>query len=68
MLISIREVKKYADENDLVIDMLLTQYQQNEHRKMRQQLEINENKQPSRKPTKRKATTAITEFHNTTKE
>lgn len=66
-LISINEIQKYLNENQLVIDLLLTQYQQAEYRKMKKQIEINDNKS-IRKPTKRKAGTAITELQNSTTE
>lgn len=68
VLISLRDIDKYVDENNIIIDMLLTQYQQNECQKMKKQLgELNENKS-IRKPTKRKASTTMTELHNITKE
>jgi hypothetical protein len=67
VLISIPEVRKYANENDLVIDILLTQYQQNEYEKLKKKIEITENK-PRRKPTKRKTSATMTEVHNITTE
>jgi hypothetical protein len=65
LLISINHIHKYVNQNELVIDGSLTQYQQTEYRKLREQLQIIEN-QPIRKPTKRKASTAMTELNNTT--
>ncbi|CAF1239947.1 unnamed protein product [Rotaria sp. Silwood1] len=67
LLVKINEIHKYVAENDLVINMLLTQYQQVEHQKIRKQIERTENK-PNRKQTKRKASIAMTELQNTTKE
>lgn len=62
LLISISEVQKYVEQNGIIIDMSLTQYQQNEYRKLKKQLESLD-KQPMRKPTKRKATSIIMEHH-----
>ncbi len=62
-LISINDIQKYLNENQLIIDLSLTQYQQEEYRKMKKQMETTENKS-IRKPTKRKAGTGITELHN----
>jgi hypothetical protein len=67
LLISINEIQKYVNENDIIIDTLLKQYQQAEYQKIRKQIEINENKS-IKKSTKRKASTAMTELHNTTAE
>jgi thiol:disulfide interchange protein len=67
LLISTSEIQKYVNENELVIEMLLTQHQQAEYRKIRKEIEINENKSIKRS-TKRKASAAMTELHNTTAE
>jgi len=67
LLISINEIQKYVNENNIIIDTLLKQYQQAEYQKIRKQIEINENKS-IKKSTKRKASTAMTELHNTTAE
>jgi len=66
-LISINEINQYVKENELVIDVLLIQYQQNEYQKLKEIIKIAEDK-PIRKPTKRKANTAMTELRNTTQE
>ena len=63
LLLNINELRKYVNENDFTIDQSLTQYQQTEYRKLRKQLEAMENKS-TKKPTKRKATTTMTELHN----
>jgi hypothetical protein len=66
LLLNINEVQKYLNENDLaIIDMLLTEYQQTEYKKMRKQIKTTENIS-SRKPTKRKASSTMTELQNTT--
>jgi hypothetical protein len=64
LLIRINDIYKYLNENDLGIDMLLTQYQQVEYQKLRKQTETIEN-QPIRKPTKRKSSSTMTELQNT---
>ncbi len=66
-LISINEIRKYVKENDLVIDLLLTQYQQGEYRKLKKQIESNENKS-IKKPIKHKTNTPMNERHNSTTE
>ncbi len=66
-LISTHDIHKYLKENELVTDLLLTQYQQAEYQKMRKQINGTETK-PIRKPTKRKAGTTMTEIHNSTTE
>lgn len=63
LLLNINELRKYVNENAFTIDQSLTQYQQTEYRKLRKQLEAMENKS-TKKPTKRKATTTMTELHN----
>lgn len=63
LLLNIDEIRKYVNENDLTIDQSLIEYQQTEYRKLRKQLEAKENK-PTKKSTKRKATTTMTELHN----
>ncbi|CAF0939773.1 unnamed protein product [Rotaria sordida] len=63
LLVNINEISKYVAKNDLVIDMLLTQYQQIEYQKLKNQIERIENKQ-KRKPIKRKANIAMTELQN----
>ncbi|CAF2554196.1 unnamed protein product [Rotaria sp. Silwood2] len=65
LLVNINEIHKYVVENDLVIDMFLTQYQQIEYQKLRKQIERTENKS-KRKRIKRKASTAMVEVQNTT--
>jgi len=67
LIISTSELQKYVNENELVIEMLLTQHQQAEYQKVRKEIEINENKSIKRS-TKRKASAAMTELHNTTAE
>ena len=66
-LISTQNIHKYLNENELVIDLLLTQYQQAEYQKMRKQINGTETKS-IRKPTKRKAGTTMTEIHNSATE
>ena len=60
LLININGIQKYVNENEFIMDMLLTQYQQSEYRKLRKQIEITE-KQSNRKPTKRKASAVMME-------
>lgn len=60
LILEFSQIDKYVLESDLVIDMLLTQYQKIGYQKLKKQLEINENKF-SRKPTKRKASGTIME-------
>ena len=67
LLININEIRKYVNENDFVIGQSLTQHQQTEYRKLKKQLDSMENK-PLKKPTKRKATTAMIELHNSSTE
>jgi len=67
LLISTHEIHKYIGEDDLVVDMLLTQYQQIEYQTMRKRIDVSDN-QSIRKPTKRKANTAMTNVQNTTTE
>lgn len=67
LLININEVRKYVNENDFVLDQSLTQYQQTEYRKLKKQIDSVDNKH-MRKPTKRKATTAMVELHNSSTE
>jgi len=67
LLISTHEIHKYIGEDDLVVDMLLTQYQQIEYQTMRKRTDVSDN-QSIRKPTKRKANTTMTNVQNTTTE
>jgi len=64
LLISTHEIQKYIGEDDLIVDMLLTQYQQIEYQTMRKRTDVSDN-QSIRKPTKRKANTAMTNVQNT---
>lgn len=65
LLVNIDEIQKYIDENDIIIDMSLAQYQQVEFQKLKKQIEINQNKS-KRNPTKRKANTTMNELQNRT--
>ncbi len=67
LLINVNDIHKYVDENNPVVDILLTQYQQAKYQKLKKQMELTENKS-TRKPTKRKSTTTITELQNITTE
>ena len=61
-IVTINEIRKYMIENELIIDMLLTQYQQNEYQKLKKQTE----NRPRRKPTKRQTSKVMTEVQNMT--
>lgn len=65
LLVNIDEIHKYVDENDLIVEMSLTQYQQFESQKLKIQIQTNDNKS-RRKPTKRKASTPMTGLQVTT--
>ncbi|CAF1335459.1 unnamed protein product [Rotaria magnacalcarata] len=43
LLVNIDKIQKYVDENDIIIDMSLAQYQQIEFQKLKNQIEINQN-------------------------
>jgi len=38
LLINLNEIQKYIEQNGIVIDMSLAEYQQNEYRKLKKQL------------------------------
>jgi hypothetical protein len=67
LLISINDIQNYINENDIDIDILLTQYQQVEYQTLRKQTGIIENK-PIRKPTKRRSNSTMAELQNATTE
>ncbi|CAF2247572.1 unnamed protein product [Rotaria magnacalcarata] len=43
LLVNIDKIQKYVDENDIIIDMSLAQYQQIEFQRLKNQIEINQN-------------------------
>jgi hypothetical protein len=67
LLTSINDIHNYINENDLGIDMLLTQYQQVEYQTLQKQTGTIENK-PIRKSTKRRSSSTMAELQNTTTE
>lgn len=63
LLISLNEIQKHIEKNGIVTDMSLPEYQQNEYRKLKKQIESND-KQIGRKAIKRK----LIEQHRSTAE
>lgn len=64
-LISIKEIQKHMDDIDLMLDTILSEYQQIEHKTLNNEIAmLDAQKGTVRKATKRKAITAVTELKN----